>query len=250
MGPGYPRRSEECGQATPCPEPWFSQVSASHQRPNLGGPDSRGSVGQPGGGKTGLPLGPTCGWSHLILTAHLQGFSLCCSVAKPCLTLHHPMDCSMPVFPVPYHFPEFAPSSCPFNQWCHPTISSYAPSSPSTFSLSQHQGLFQWVSCSHQVSKVLELELQHRSSQWIHRWSPCSPTDSQESSPAPEFESITSSALSIFTVQLSHPYMTTGETIALTMWTSVDKVVSLLFNTLSRFVRAFLPRSSHLLISG
>ena len=52
-----------------------------------------------------------------------------------------------------------------------------------------------------------------------------------------------------FTVQLSHPYMTTGKTIALTRWTFVGKVMSLLFNTLSRLVITFLPRSKHLLIS-
>ena len=50
-------------------------------------------------------------------------------------------------------------------------------------------------------------------------------------------------------VQLSHPYMTTGKTIALTRWTFVGKVMSLLFNMLSRFVIAFLPRSKRLLIS-
>ena len=50
-------------------------------------------------------------------------------------------------------------------------------------------------------------------------------------------------------VQLSHLYMTTGKTIALTIWTFVGKVMSLLFNTLSRFVVAFLPRNKHLLIS-
>ena len=50
-------------------------------------------------------------------------------------------------------------------------------------------------------------------------------------------------------VQLSHPYMTTGKTRALTIWTFVSKVMSLLFNMLSRFVTAFLPRSKHLLIS-
>ena len=50
-------------------------------------------------------------------------------------------------------------------------------------------------------------------------------------------------------VQLSHPYMTTGKTIALTTWIFVDKVISLLFNTLSRLVIAFLPRSKHLSIS-
>ena len=52
-----------------------------------------------------------------------------------------------------------------------------------------------------------------------------------------------------FTVQLSHPYMTTGKNIALTRWTFVDKVMSLLFNMLSRLVIAFLLRSKHLLIS-
>ena len=53
----------------------------------------------------------------------------------------------------------------------------------------------------------------------------------------------------VFTVQLSHPYMTTGKTTTLTRWTFVGKVVSLLFNMLSRLVIAFLPRSKHLLIS-
>ena len=52
-----------------------------------------------------------------------------------------------------------------------------------------------------------------------------------------------------FIVQLSHPYMTTGKTIALTRWTFVGKVMSLLFNMLSRFVITFLPRSKHVLIS-
>ena len=52
-----------------------------------------------------------------------------------------------------------------------------------------------------------------------------------------------------FVAQLSHPYMTTGNTIALTIWTFVSKETSLLFNMLSRFVIAFLPRSKHLLIS-
>ena len=52
-----------------------------------------------------------------------------------------------------------------------------------------------------------------------------------------------------FIVQLSHPYMTTGKTIELTRWTFVDKVMSLIFNMLSRLVITFLPRSKHLLIS-
>ena len=55
--------------------------------------------------------------------------------------------------------------------------------------------------------------------------------------------------LAFFLVQLSQPYKTTGETIALTIWTFVGKVMSLLFNMLSRFAIAFLPRSKHLLTS-
>ena len=55
--------------------------------------------------------------------------------------------------------------------------------------------------------------------------------------------------LAFFTVQLSHPYMTTGKIIALTRWNFVGKVMSLLFNMLSRLVITFLPRSKHLLIS-
>ena len=73
--------------------------------------------------------------------------------------------------------------------------------------------------------------------------------DSQESSPAPQFESINSLVLSFFIFQLSHPCMTTGETIALTIQTFVGKVMSLLFNMLSRLVITFLPRSKRFLIS-
>ena len=75
------------------------------------------------------------------------------------------------------------------------------------------------------------------------------PRDSQESSPTPQFKSGNSLALSFLMVQLSYPYMTTGKTIALTRWTFVGKVMSLLFNMLSRLVIAFLPRSKRLLIS-
>ena len=76
--------------------------------------------------------------------------------------------------------------------------------SPPTFTLSQHQGLFKWVSSSHQVAKALELQLQHQSFKWIFRTdtlqdglvgSPCSPRDSQESSPTSQFKSIESLVL-------------------------------------------------------
>ena len=82
----------------------------------------------------------------------------------------------------------------------HPLFSS----SSSAFNLSQHQGLFQWVSCLHQVAEVLELQLQHQSLQRVFRvdllsdglaCSPCFPRESQEPSQAPQFGSINSSAL-------------------------------------------------------
>ena len=72
------------------------------------------------------------------------------------------------------------------------------------FYLSQHQGLFRWLGSLHQVAKVLELQLQYQSFQWTFStdflldwlvWSPCSPRDSQESSPAPQFDSMSSSML-------------------------------------------------------
>ena len=129
---------------------------------------------------------------------------------------------------------------------------------PFVFSLFQHQGLFQWVSSSHQVARVLELQLKHQSFQWIFNvdflwdwlvWSPCSPRDSQESFPAPQFESINSLALSLLYGTPLTPYTTIGKTIALTVWTFVSKVMSLFFNMLSRFVIAFLPRRKCFLIS-
>ena len=136
----------------------------------------------------------------------------------------------------------------------HPLLSP-PPPAPNP---SQHQSLFQWVNSLHEVAKVLEFQLSHYSFQRTLRadllqnglvGSPCSPGDSQESSPAPEFKSINSLALSLFIVQLSHPYMTTGKTIALTRWTFVGKVISPLLNMLSRLVITFFPRSKRLLIA-
>ena len=104
----------------------------------------------------------------------------------------------------------------------------------------------------------MEFQFQHQSFQRNPRadllqnglvGSPCSPRDSQESSPTPQFKSINSLHSAFFTVQLSHPYMTTGKTIALTRRTFVGKVMSLLLNMLSRWVITFLPRSKRLLIS-
>ena len=108
--------------------------------------------------------------------------------------------------PCPSPTPRVHPNSCPSSQWCHPAISSSVVPFSSCPNPSQHQGLFQWVNSSHKVAKVLEFQPQHQSFQWTPRTgllqnglvgSPCSPRDSQESSPAPQFKSINSLAFSL-----------------------------------------------------
>ena len=89
------------------------------------------------------------------------------SVAQLCLTLCDSMDCSRPGFPVHHQLLERAQTHV---HWVGDAIQASHPlssPSPPTFNLSQHQGLFQWVSSSHQVAKVLEFQLQHQSFQWI-----------------------------------------------------------------------------------
>ena len=73
------------------------------------------------------------------------------------------------MLPCPSPTPRARSNSCPPSRWCHPTISSSVVPFSSTFNLSQHQGLLWWVSSSHQVAEVLELQLQHQSFQWICR---------------------------------------------------------------------------------
>ena len=86
-------------------------------------------------------------------------------VTQSCLTLrHHGLQHARP--PCPSPTAGVYPNPCPLSRWCHPTISS---SSPPAVNLSQHQGLFKWVSSSHQVAKVLEFQLQHQSFQWTPR---------------------------------------------------------------------------------
>ena len=91
------------------------------------------------------------------------------SVAQSCLTLCDPMDCSLPGFPVHHQLLEFTQTHV---HWVSDAIQPSNPllsPSPPAFSIFQHQGLFQWISSSHQVAKVLELQLQHWSFQWIFR---------------------------------------------------------------------------------
>ena len=105
-------------------------------------------------------------WSYKDLQDLLVQFS---SVAQSCLTLCDPMNRSMPGLPVHHQLPELAQTHLhrtgDASQPSHPLLSP----SPPAFSLSQHQGLFQWISSSHQVAKVLELQLQHQSFQWTLR---------------------------------------------------------------------------------
>ena len=126
-------------------------------------------------------------------------------VVQLCPTLCDPMNCSMPQFPVLHYLPEFAQT---LFHWVRDAILPSHPLLPSPFALnlSQHQDLFQWVGFLHLMAKVLELQFQHQSFQWIFRigflqdwlvWSPCSPRDSQEYSPIPQFESISSSVPSL-----------------------------------------------------
>ena len=106
--------------------------------------------------------------------------------------------------PCPSQTPGVHPNSCPSSQWCHPAIILCRPLLHLPPNPSQHQSLFQWVNSSHEVAKVLEFQLQHQSFQWTPRTdllqnglvgSPCSPRDSPESSPTPQFKSINSSVL-------------------------------------------------------
>ena len=143
------------------------------------------------------------------------------------------------------------------SQWCHPTTSSSVFPFSSHFQSFPAFRVFSNESVHIRWPKYWSFSFKHQSFQWIFRTdflydglvgSPCSPRDSQESSPTPQFKSIKSSALSF----LYSPILTSRhdywKIIALTRQTFVGKVMSLLFNMLSRLVIAF-PRSKHLLIS-
>ena len=135
------------------------------------------------------------------------------SVAQSCPTFCNPMNSCMPGLPVHHQLPEFTETHVhrvsDAIQACHP-LSSPSPPAPNP---SQDQGLFQSINSSHEVAKVLEFQLQHHSFQRNPGadllqnglfGSPCSPRDSQESSPTPQFKSINSSVLSF----LHHPTLT------------------------------------------
>ena len=151
------------------------------------------------------------------------------------------MECSTPGLPVHHQLPEFTQTHV---HWVSDAIQPSHPlsfPSPPTFNLSQHQGLFQWVSSSHQVAKVLEFHISLSNEysglisfkiDWLDLLAVQGTLKSflqHHSSKASIFW-----RSAFFMVQLSHPYMPTRKTIALTRRTFVGKAMSLLFNMLSR----------------
>ena len=180
------------------------------------------------------------------------------SVAQSCLTICDPMDCSTPGLPAHHQLLEFTQTHV---HWVSDAIQSSHPlssPSPPALNLSQHQSLFKWVGSLHQWPKYWSFSFNIGPSNehpglvtfrmgWLDLLAVQGTLKSllqHHSSKASVLR-----CLAFFTVQLSHPYMTTGKTIALTRRTLGSKVMSLLLNILSRLVITFLPRSKCLLIS-
>ena len=165
------------------------------------------------------------------------------SVAQSCPTLQpHEWQHARPPGPSPT--PGACSNSCPSSRWCHPNISSSLAPSPPAFNFSQHQGLFQRVSSSHQVAKVLEFSFSISPSNeysglisfrmyWLDLLAVQGTLKSLLQHHSSKAAFLRHSSF-YFIAQLSHPYMTTGKIIALTRRTFVGKVMSLLFNMMSR----------------
>ena len=179
-----------------------------------------------------------------------------CSVTQSCLTLCDPVDCSTPVFSVHHQLLELAQTHV--LQVGDAIQSSHPLSSPSAFSLSQHQSLFKesvlWIMWPKFWSFSFSISLSNDYSGLISFWIDWFDLLAVQGT-LKSLLQCHSSEVSIFwrsaffMVQLSHSYMTTGKTLALTIWIVVGKVISLLCNMCSRFVIAFLPGSKRPLIS-
>ena len=147
------------------------------------------------------------------------------------------MNCSTPGLPVHHQLPEFTQTHAhPVSDAIQPShpLSSPSPLAPNP---SQHPSLFQWVNSSHEVAKVLEFQLEHHSFQRNPRadllqnglvGSPCSPRDSQESSPTPQFKSIHSSVLSL----LHSPTLTSVPYFLIISWQSLFPSLMILQRTM------------------
>ena len=159
------------------------------------------------------------------------------SVAQPCLTPCDPKNFSTPSLPVHHQLPEFTQTHV---HWMGDTIQPSRPLSPPSlaFNFSHCQGLFKWVSSLHQVAKYWSFSFSISDSNeysWLISfrvdWLDLLPVQGTLKSLLQHHSSKASilQCSAFFLVQLSHPYMTTGKTTALTRWTFVDKVMSLLF---------------------
>ena len=154
------------------------------------------------------------------------------SVTQSCLTLCDPVNCSMSGLSVHHQLPEFTQTHVHWVsdaiQPSHPLPSPYSPA----FNLSQHQGLFKWVSFSHQVAKYWSFSFNISPSNehpglisprmdWLDLLAVQGTLKSLLQHHSSKASVLRCSAL--FIVQLSHPYMTTGKTIALTRWTLLTR---------------------------
>ena len=184
----------------------------------------------------------------------------CCPVVQSRLTLR-PHGLQHVRFPCPSPSPRACSNSCPLSWWCHPTIlSSVAPfSCPQSFPASRSfpvSWLFtsggQNIIRASTSTSVLPMNIKGWFPQDWLVWSLCCPRESQKSSPTPQFESINSLALSHLdgpTLTSVLDYWEKKKKHSLTTETFVCKMMSLLFNMLSRFAIAVLPRCNRLLIS-
>ena len=160
--------------------------------------------------------------------------------------------------PCPSPTPGACSSSCPSSRWCHPTsspsvvpFSSCLQSSPSSGSFPMSQFFASGGQSIGASASVFPMNIQDWFALGLTDWLDLLVVHGAVKSllQLPSSEALILWRSAFFMGQLSHPYMTTGKTIALTKWTFVGRVMSLLFNMLSRFVIGFLPRSKHLLIS-
>ena len=175
-------------------------------------------------------------------TLHVLNFTVTSVQSLSSVWLCNPMDFSRPCFLVHHQLPELAETSCPSSWWCHPTISSSIVSFPSCLQSFPASGSFQmsqffasgrqmdatiWsfsfsINPSNEYSGLISFRMD-----WFDFLAVQGTLESLLQDHSSKASILWHSAF--FTVQLSHPYMTTGKTIVLTRWTFVGKVMSLLF---------------------
>ena len=196
-------------------------------------------------------------WKKLTLLCYIRILLQFSSVTQLCPAQCNPMDCSTPGLCVHHQLLEFTQTHVDWVSDANQPTNPLSYPSPLAFNLSQHQGLFKWalyirwprywsfsfnITTSSEYSGLISFRMD-----WLDF-----PTVQETLKSHLQHHSSKASILqhlAFLVVQLSHPYMTTGKTIALTRWTFIGKVMSLFFDMLSRLVITFLPRNKRLLIS-